>query len=307
MFSNVGPVELATTSFGQGPAVTPLQQVVALSAVANGGTLYKPLLVREELDPQGNIIRTFEPEVVGHPITAETSARLRVLLEGVVSDGSGQNAYIDGYAIAGKTGTAQVPKPTGGYYSDRHIASFIGFAPANDPQVALLVMVREPKGMYGYYGGQVAAPAFRAMMADILRYLDITPQVSAPGLREPSTITVPELRSRTPSAALAHMRDVGLNLRMDGLGTIVTTQTPLPGAQVLPGTTVIVELGEEQTTDPIVIVPDVVGMSMRDASVKLSSLGLRIIIEGSGIATEQFPAPSTEVERNSGVRVIFKP
>jgi stage V sporulation protein D (sporulation-specific penicillin-binding protein) len=307
MFKSVGPVELATTSFGQGPAVTPLQQVAALSAVANGGTLYKPLLVLEERDSDGNVIKSYSPEATGNPITAETSARLRMILEGVVSSGSGQNAYIEGYRVAGKTGTAQVPRPGGGYYSDKHIASFIGFAPADNPQVVLLVMVNEPKGIYGYYGSQVAAPAFRAMMTDILRYLNVPADTPAPGLSEPSTITVPDLRSQSTTAALAHMREVGLNLRMEGVGSIVTAQTPLPGARVLPGTTIVVELGEIESPTGVVEIPNVVGMSMRDASLKLSSLGLRIIIEGSGIAVEQSPATGVFVERNSGVRVIFKP
>ena len=204
MFQKVGPVELATTSFGQGPAVTPLQQVVALSVVANGGKLIQPRLVKEVLYPDGNSLESYEPSIVGNPISEDTAARLRTLLEGVVANGSGKQAFIEGYRIAGKTGTAQVPKPGGGYYSDRYIASFIGFAPANDPEIVMIVMVNNPRGNYGYYGSMVAAPAYKAMMVDILRYLDVKPATEAPGLQPPGSILVPELRGLNTTAALAH-------------------------------------------------------------------------------------------------------
>lgn len=307
MFQRVGPVELATTSFGQGPAVTPLQQVAALSAVANGGILYKPRLVKEIRDLEGNILETYEPEVVGNPISEETAARMRVLLEGVVSNGSGKNAFIEGYRVAGKTGTAQIPKPGGGYYSDKYIASFIGFAPADDPEIVMIVMVRDPKGNYGYYGSQVAAPAYKTMMTDILRYLDVKPSTEAPGLEQPGSIIVPELRGLTTTAALAHLRDLGLNLRMEQNGTVVMEQTPKPGAEVIAGSTVIVELGEAVSPGSLVAVPDVRGMSMRDAGVRLSSVGLKMIIEGSGVALSQTPDPGTLAAVNSAIKVIFRP
>ena len=307
MFQKVGPVELATTSFGQGPAVTPLQQVVALSAVANGGKLIQPRLVKEVLDPDGNSLESYEPTIVGNPISEETAARLRNLLEGVVANGSGKQAFIEGYRIAGKTGTAQVPKPGGGYYSDRYIASFIGFAPANDPEIVMIVMVNNPRGNYGYYGSMVAAPAYKAMMVDILRYLDVKPTTEAPGLQPPGSILVPELRGLSTTAALAHLRDLGLNLRMEQAGTIVLEQTPKPGAEVMTGTTVVVELGENPLPGGKFAVPDVRGLPMRDASLRLSSLGLKIVIEGSGIAVSQEPEPGVHVEAGSAIKVVFRP
>ena len=307
MFQKVGPVELATTSFGQGPSVTPLQQVVAMGAVANGGNLFQPRLVKEVHDPEGNLIETYEPTVLGNPITEETAARLRVLLEGVVVNGSGKHAYIEGYRVAGKTGTAQVPKPGGGYYSDRYIASFIGFAPANDPEIVMLVMINDPKGNYGYYGSMVAAPAYKAMMADILRYLDIKPSTEAPGLQPPGSILVPELRGLSTTAALAHLRDLGLNLRMEQVGTIVLEQTPKPGAEVMAGTTIVVELGENPLTGGKVEVPDIRGLPMRDAMLRLYSLGLKIVIEGTGIAVSQSPEPGIHVDVGSAIKVVFRP
>jgi len=307
MFRRMGPVELATTSFGQGPAVTALQQVVALSAAVNGGIVYRPRLVKEIRDQQGVVVQTFPKEVVGQAITADTSARVRTLLEGAVLYGSGRNAFLEGQRVGGKTGTAQMVRAGGGYYDGRYIASFIGMAPADDPSIALLVIVRDPQGPYGYYGSQVAAPAFRAMMVDILRYLNVEPHSGGSVLAEPALVTVPELRGLSTTAALAHLRDLGLNLRMEKVGDRVISQTPTPGAAVSVGTTVIVELGTAQ--DPLgrIVVPDVRGLSMRDASLKMSAAGLRIVVTGTGLAVTQDPLPGEEVDISTIVRVTFRP
>ena len=307
MFRRVGPVELATTSFGQGPAVTPLQQVAAVSAIANDGRLMRPRLVSQIKGGITADVENFGPEEVARPVTSETARRLRVLLESVVVHGSGRNAFIPGFRVAGKTGTAQVPRPGGGYFPDRFIASFIGFAPADDPQVALLVMVRDPRGPYGYYGSQVAAPAFRAMMIDILRYLKVQPTPNTVAGLQSSPIVVPELRGLTATAALAHLRDLGLNLRMEQAGAMILDQTPKPGAEVTAGTTVIVSLGQPPLLVTTGVVPGVRGLTMRGASLRIESLGLRIIILGTGVATEQDPLPGTEVAVGTGVRVRFRP
>ena len=307
MFRQVGPVELATTSFGQGPSVTPLQQVVAISAVANGGRTMRPHVVSQVIDHAGGIVETRAPEVVSEPITGETAQRVRALLESAVTHGSGRNAFMRGFRIAGKTGTAQVPRPGGGYFPDKYIASFIGFAPADDPQIALLVMVRDPQGPYGYFGSQVAAPTFRAMMADILRYLDVRPTPDVTAQLQSRLIDVPELRGLTATAAVAHLRDLGLNLRMEQAGTMIVDQTPMPGAQVSAGTMVIVSLGEPPTIGTTVVVPDVRGLTMRDASLRIEGMGLRIIVEGTGIAVEQTPTPGMQVTVGTGVRIRFRP
>jgi len=307
MFRRMGPVELATTSFGQGPAVTALQQVVALSAAVNGGTVYRPRLVREIRDQQGVVIESFPKEVVGQVITADTSARVRTLLEGAVLYGSGRNAFIEGQRMGGKTGTAQIVRAGGGYYDGRYIASFIGMAPADDPSIVLLVIVREPQGPYGYYGSQVAAPAFRAMMVDILRYLNVSPSRGSAVLAEPAPVVVPDLKGLSTTAALAHLRDLGLNLRMEKAGDLVIEQTPPPGAEVSVGTTVVVALGSAQEPRGRVTVPDVRGRSMRDASLQMSAAGLRIVVAGTGLAVSQDPQPGEQVDAATIVRVTFRP
>jgi len=307
MFRQVGPVELATTSFGQGPAVSPLQQVTAIAAIANGGYLMRPRLVRQVRDRAGAVVASFTPEEVARPVTRETARRLSALLESAVVHGSGRNTFISGFRVAGKTGTAQVPRPEGGYFPDRYIASFIGFAPADDPRVALLVMVRDPSGPYGFFGSQVAAPAFRAMMGDILRHLNVEHVDGAPSELRPSLIVMPELIGLTTTAAVTHMRDLGLNVKMEQIGAKVVNQAPPPGAKDSAGSTVVLSLGEPPLLATSAIVPDIRGLTMREASLRIERLGLRIVIEGTGVAVQQEPPPGVQVALGTGVRVRFRP
>ena len=168
----VGPVELATTAFGQGVSVTAIQQVAAVSAAVNGGTLFQPYVVKSFIEPEtGEIIQENKPKVVRQVISKETSEKVRYALESVVALGSGRNAYIDGYRIGGKTGTAQKVNH-GVYMVGNYITSFMGFFPADHPEVVLYVAIDYPKGITAY-GGTVAAPVFRNIAEDIIVALDI--------------------------------------------------------------------------------------------------------------------------------------
>jgi stage V sporulation protein D (sporulation-specific penicillin-binding protein) len=308
MFSQIGPVELATMSFGQGPSVTPIQQVVAMAAIANGGKIVQPYVLDQVLDQDGNVVHQSEPKVLGQAIMEETSSRMRALLEEVVTDGGGRNAFIPGYRLAGKTGTAQVPMPGGGYYSNKYIASFTGFAPANDPKVVVFMAIKDPKGKYGYYGANTAAPATRNMAQDILYYLDVMPQIDAVTAPQPAPVEVPDLLGLTSSQALSRLLDTGLNIRLDGQGPKILDQTPKAGVKVAPGTTVIVYLGQQegQVGQPVEV-PDVTSLSLRDASVALSTQGLRIHAVGSGVASSQSPIAGTVVPAGSIITVNFVP
>ncbi len=308
MFKKVGPVELATMSFGQGPSVTPIQQVVAMAAVANGGNIVRPFVMQSVKDEHGNTVVEAEPEVLRRAITEETSQRMKVILESVVANGGGRNAYIPGYRVAGKTGTAQVPKPGGGYYSNKYIASFTGFAPANDPKVVVFLAIKDPKGKYGYYGAQVAGPGFRNMAQDILYYMDVRPQTEGDNATPIPMETVPNLVGLTSGEALEVLRDTGLNIRIDGQGSKILEQTPKSGSRVATGSTVIVNLGLERSdSNEPVAVPNVVGLSLRDAGVQLSAAGLQIQTTGSGVAASQTPPAGTIVQPGSIVVVEFRP
>lgn len=168
--AKVVPINLATMAMGQSIAVTPLQLVTAVSSCINGGIYYKPQIVREIKGKSGENIEEFSPLFSKRVIEENTSAEVRSVLAGVVANGSGKNANIEGYSIGGKTGTAQ-KVGQGGYMEGKYISSFVGFAPADRPQIVLLVVIDEPVGPY--YGGQIAAPVFRNAMEDILTYLKV--------------------------------------------------------------------------------------------------------------------------------------
>jgi cell division protein FtsI/penicillin-binding protein 2 len=173
--------ELATTSFGQGIAVTPIQQVMAVSAVANGGTLYKPRVVKAIRDPETGKLTETKPEKVNERVVSpETAAQVRQILIGVVQHGTGREAALEEYTVAGKTGTAQKPGDNGGYAADRHFVSFVGFAPAQAPQVVVYVALDEPSVSGGTVsGGTVAAPVAREILKGTLRAMKIKPLPSS--------------------------------------------------------------------------------------------------------------------------------
>ena len=167
----VGNVELATTAFGQGVSVTPIQQITAVSAAINGGYLYKPYIVKSLNEPETNtIIKQNDKQIVRKVISEETSEKVRYALESVVSNGTGRPAYIDGYRVGGKTGTAQKVKD-GRYMVGNYIVSFIGFLPADDPEVIVYIAVDNAKGVT-QYGGTIAAPVISKLLDDILPYVD---------------------------------------------------------------------------------------------------------------------------------------
>lgn len=244
--SQVGPVELATTAFGQGVSVTPIQQITAVSAAINGGTLYKPHVAKNWINPEtGEVVESVQPEVVRKVISDNTSKQVREALESVVAKGTGKNAFIDGYRVGGKTGTAQ--KVINGRYSpNEHIVSFVGFAPADDPKIVVYVAVDNPQGIQ--FGGVVAAPIVHNIMADALPYMGIAPrqnQISRDyKYGEIPIVTVPNLVGKTVSDIYEDL-NMNFNLSSAGTGDTVIRQSPAAGARVDRGSTIRIYLGKE--------------------------------------------------------------
>jgi stage V sporulation protein D (sporulation-specific penicillin-binding protein) len=310
------PINIATMSMGQSVAVTPIQLLSALSAVANDGVLVKPQIVREIRSKDGNLVKTSQPEVVRQVVSQETAQELKGILEQVVADGSGRNAYISGYRIAGKTGTAQ-KVGAGGYEQGRYIASFGGFAPANDPSIALLVIIDEPQGLY--YGGQIAAPVFGQVMKDVLQYLKIPMQVEgSAALKNKNAVTTPNIDIKVelivPSVvnlvvadADKLAKDAGLGIIVEGQGLRIVDQIPKAGSKV-PGGTQILAYSEPRFVEmhSFVTVPDVKGKSLRDVGELLGDMGLILEAAGIGNAIQQDPAPGMKVGPGSTVRVQFE-
>lgn len=239
----MGNVELATTAFGQGISVTPIQQVRAVSAVVNGGTLYTPYIVKSFLEPETDtIIKNNEPTKVGSIISEETSSIVRYALESVVAKGSGHNAYIENYRIGGKTGTAQTVE--NGVYSDsKYILSFIGFMPADDPEIVVYVAVQNAKNVV-QYGGTVAAPIARNIFLSAIDILDI--EADTEGIPKEYTwldtkyVVAPDVTGRSLDEAKKALK--GFNIEYSGNGENVVYQSPSGGMYVKEGGTIVLML-----------------------------------------------------------------
>lgn len=232
----VGPVELATMSFGQSFQITPLQLLRAASATINGGYLITPHFATKLMDDEGNIIEEFSYEKGEQVISRETSDTMKEILESVVSTGTGNKTYIPGYRVGGKTATSEkLPRRSGKY-----IASFIAFAPAENPQVIALVLIDEPKG--AYYGGSVAGPVMKELLENILPYLNISPVYSEEEQKLPETaeVEVPDLRGLTVPEAKKALTELKLKYEIRGDGDIVTGQFPILGEIVNPSSTIII-------------------------------------------------------------------
>lgn len=299
---SVKRVDLARIGFGQSVAVTPIQILTAACAVVNGGSLLKPYIVGEIRDAQGNVIKRGGPEIVGHPITEQTSATMRALLEDVVALGGGKNAYLPGYHVGGKTGTAQV-YVDGVVSSKTHIGSFVGFAPANDPRIALILIVDEADVPVDY-GSVTAAPFAKQILERSLNYLGVVPDRDEAA---PADTTVPDLSGLAVDAAIQALRDAGLDFALDGAGARVKAQLPAAGARMARGSIVMLYVDGAQAESATARVPDVTGMSILEANRLLRAFGLQMRIEGSGLAVRQSPAADENVNPSTPVTVVFQP
>lgn len=241
----VGPVELATTSFGQGVSVTALQQVTAVSAAINGGTLYKPYIVKRVVEHEtGQIIEEVNPKVVRENIvTEDTSLQVRMALESVVSLGTGRNAYIDGYRVGGKTGTAQKVN-NGVYMTGNYIVSFIGFLPANDPKVVVYLAIDNPKGIT-QYGGTVSAPVVKNIMEDAIVALGIEKQDGGTDKKyqwyDKKYYNVEDVVGLTKKEAAGKLKN--FSVQYSGSGDKVISQSPEAGNRIAEGASVRLYLG----------------------------------------------------------------
>ena len=225
---NIGPVELATMSFGQSFQITPLQLLRAASAIVNGGRLFTPHFAKYVTDEKGTVITEFEYNLSQQVISKETSDTMRVILESVVSEGTGNKAYIPGYRIGGKTATSEkLPRRSGKY-----IASFMSFAPADNPQVMAIVLIDEPKGVY--YGGTVAGPVMKELMGNILPYFGIEPVYNEKEqkMEETKKVVVPDLIGLETEEAKKILKENELEYLISGEGKFIREQFPSKGMKV---------------------------------------------------------------------------
>ena len=235
----IGDLETATTAFGQGVSVTPIQQITAVSAAINGGTLYKPYIVKSLNEPETNsVILENKKEVVRKVISDETSQKVRYALESVVTNGTGRPAFIDGYRVGGKTGTAQKVKD-GRYMIGNYIVSFIGFLPADDPQVIVYVAVDNAKGVT-QYGGTIAAPIAKNILKDAISALNIQKREGASEKKynylDRKYATIENVVGMTPSEAIKALKP--FKVEFSGTGSTISYQSPSAGERIYEGETV---------------------------------------------------------------------
>jgi len=271
--------QLAAASFGQTFTITPLQLITAVSAAVNGGRLMQPYTVQSVISGDGEIVYEHKNEMVRHVISEETSSKVRTILEAVVGDmkeGTGKNASVSGYRIGGKTGTSEKVSLEAATGEKEYIVSFIGFAPANDPKIAVLIFLDTPSNESGIYisGGQMAAPVVGSMMADILPYLGVMPEYSNEE-KKLMDVAVPDLEGMSLQEAERTLNNAGLRFRTIGDGEKITDQLPKSGYKIAKGTEIIIYL-EKNPSNDAETVPNLVGMSYNEARDALSYYGIYI-------------------------------
>lgn len=269
-------VETANASFGQGISVTTVQLATAMSAIANGGKVMEPILVRKVADAKGNVIKEWAPRVRREAIPAATAKMVSEMLTAVVEEGgTGVEAAMQGFRVAGKTATAQKVDPaTGKYSEDHYTASFVGFVPAEKPRLVVAVVLDDP--MIGHYGGDLAGPVFRRVAEASLRYLGVPPSNVKPAVKQVKAADAdpPLVAAPTPPP------------KPEPPAPPVPIGAPLPSS---------------------VKVPDTAGMGARDAVRAVGSLGLVPVVEGSGKLVKQVPPAGTAVPKGTSVRLVFEP
>lgn len=305
----MGPVELASSSFGQTNSLSPIEVVTAYAAAVNGGYLLEPYVVSKIVDNDGNVVLTNEKTVRRQVISGETSEEMRSALQAVVENNGGSNAYIKGYKIGGKSGTSQII--SGNYNEDdmQYVASYCCFAPADDPEIVMLIMADQPNTEIDYYGSSVVVPYARAVLEKSLPYLGYYPEYTDEE-KENLDVTVPLLIDTALADVQLKLDALGLRYEIVGEGNTVTMQTPVTGSVVSKGSTVLLYT-DNTVTEEYVAVPDVVGLSFAEANARFTEAGLNYVAKGA--ATDQSNvkvllqgvAPGTMVQKWSVVTLDF--
>lgn len=302
----VGPVELATMSFGQRLNVTPLQMATAIACVANDGVLMKPRIVKQVTNTDSGSVSEIPVTQVRQVISKETAQEVKSMMESVVTIGTGKHAAVSGYSIGGKTGTSE---PVYNKTEEGYVASYVAISPVEDTQVVLLLTLYDPPKS-NHQGGQLAGPVVSQMLSEILPYLGIPSNENSSGSSSSDNlIVVPDVRNKTVSEAEKILKNSGFSTKTyvngDANNTLVVDQTPKPGVS-LSKNSVIVLYGEGNDVATSVTVPDLKGMNASQASNTLKEKNLNISIEGSGTVISQDAAKDEQVPEGTVIKVTLK-
>ena len=293
---NMNDAELATISFGQTNTVNAVQYMTAFNAIVNGGTLIQPHVMKyiSHTDSNGNVVidEEFEPKTVENVISESTAATLRDYLERTVNQGGSNKAYIAGYHIGAKTGTAQKVNPlTGGYESGKYISSMAGFATTDNPQITVFITIDEPSNG-AYYAGVVTAPLGKVLLEDIFNYMN--EEFSEDENVILKDVVLPELRGSSVADAKKVLKDLNIECTVEGDGDTITNMQPYPGYAVKEGSTINLYTDQNESYNKDVVMPDVRGYSKESAIELLNSLGIETTIQGDGVVINQ-SIPSGEL------------
>lgn len=300
--------DLATISFGQTDTVSCIQYLTAFNAVANGGTLITPHVMKKIVGYDDNDNENYKQEYSNYNkrkiLDSEVAKTLRGYLEQVVSKGGGAKAFIDGYHIAGKTGTAQKISGKGTYADGKYIASFVGMAPADNPKVTVMISIDEPDPS-NYYAGQIAAPVAKQIFYDIFNYYSIKSDASPEDTKNSllKDIMIPEVRGLLVENAKKILRENHLDFQIEGTGKYITKIVPAPGMYVKEGTKLLLYSDNKDNYNKVVVVPNFVGMTKEKAEDVLKNLGLKGEFTGSGMVTEQSIAEGEEVNKGTAIKL----
>lgn len=304
---NISETDLATIAFGQTNTVSCIQYLQAFNAIANGGKLLTPHVMKEitHYDDDNNPVVDLEyKDKKGETVLKEDVVReLRGYLEKVVSEGGGKKAYIQGYHIGGKTGTAQKIAEGGkGYASGKYIASFAGMAPADNPQVTLLVSIDEPDPS-NYYAGQIAAPVGKQVFNDIFNYLsfkvDATEEERSKSLLR--DVIIPEVRGKEKDEGINLLKNASLKVKVEGSGKYINDINPKPGCSVKEGTEIIVYTSDNKKANDDVVVPSLRGYNPKQASELLGDLGFKVKFTGDGMVSSQSIEEGKQVKKGTNI------
>lgn len=302
---SMSETDLAVASFGQNFSITPIQMITACAAVCNGGYVVQPYVVQSISDSEGNVIKNTEPTIKRQVISSEVSKQMCDYLERNTTQGGTNNGYVAGYRVGGKTGTSEKLTYTNG--TKDYIASFCGFAPADDAQVACLVFFDTPKGDV-YYGSQVSAPVFGNIMSEVLPYLELQVEYSNEEMKYLDTVAG-SYTGLTVDKAESAAKEDGFTVTIKGDGDKVISQIPAVAAKIPNGGNVVLYTDEESESTTVVV-PNLVGLSINDVNYYASLYGLNISMSGvtssaSAVSTSQSIAQGTEVSEGTVIDVKF--
>lgn len=305
---NMGIAELSSCAFGQTFQVSAIQMITGVCCVANGGKLMQPYLLKSMIDENGNTVYEATPEVRRQVISESTSKKVISMMEQVVAGGTGKNAYVPGYRIAGKTGTSEKLGSQKEGERLEYIASFCGCAPANDPKIAVLVVIDEPQSEYRG-GGTIAAPVAGSIIEQTLKYMNVEPSYTDEELAKLNA-EAPSVTKMTVSAAKAALESKGFTARIIGDGETVVSQYPVGGQTISHGGVVILYT-DTTTEDNLGTVPDLTGLSISECNDKAVNAGFNIKISGASLDSEvksyrQSVESGTKCELGTTITVYFK-